>query len=55
MDPIVELTPGEADHLLALLTDSRREYQSVKFAFDDGLKVKIGLGTWTPPMGQVVS
>jgi len=56
MSPIVELR-GEA---LGVFLDSMQELAAgdwppyvLRFAFDEGLKVKVNEHTWSPPMGEV--
>ena len=55
MDPIVVIDDWPTLYDLAAgLIAAADKSQPVRFAIDDGgLKLSIGRGTWTPPLGQV--
>lgn len=50
---IRELNGAEIELLHRQLEHAHETGRRVRAAWDDGLKVKVGEGTWTPPLGEV--
>lgn len=48
------LDAAEVSGLCALLNRAIADHEPVRVAWDDGLKVKAGHGSWSPPLGQEV-
>lgn len=46
------LTPGEIDLLAFWMTEAGALDREVRVSWDNGLKVKIGGGMWSAPMGK---
>lgn len=54
-DIVVAITPGEARETIDLLTAGIQGHQRIAVwidPIDHAFKVKIGNGTWSPPMGE---
>ena len=49
---IIELSPSEVTTLMERLSHADLHGDRVRVAFESGLKVKIGEGMWTPPLGK---
>lgn len=51
---VILLSPGEVLDVLDAVRDATERGLSVRVADDEGsLKVKIGYGAWSPPLGVV--
>lgn len=50
---IRELNGAEIERLHREFSHAHETGRRVRAAWDDGLKIKVGEGTWTPPLGTV--
>ena len=50
---ILVLNEAEATQVATALTAAVRDGRKVRVAWDDGFKIKVGEGMWSPPMGEL--
>jgi len=50
---IAVLDRAQARELIRILADAKDEIFEIGFAVNDGLKLKINQGTWSPPLGRI--
>ena len=48
---IFELTESDVLHLAEVLTRADLRHRKVRIAFDGGVKIKVGEGMWSAPLG----